>query len=177
VAVSVAILPADGTAAAGSSKAFSAFATDAWGNTFNVTSATTFYIQKGAGGSWTANKYTKSYSPEVPGTWTVYADYGSLPEATTTLTVTHGVAVSIAISPRNPSVLAGGTKNFCAVATDAWSNTFNVTKSTDFSITAGAGGSWSLNKYDTTYTSSAKGVWTVTATYGSLTDGVKLTVK
>jgi hypothetical protein len=62
------------------------------------------------------------------------------------------VAVGLAISPGSSSVLAGGVKSLCAVANDAWGNTFNVSGATDFSIDKGAGGTWAMGTYNMCYT-------------------------
>jgi hypothetical protein len=133
---------------AGSPKNFCVIATDAGGNKFNVSSATDFSIDKGAGGTWAMGKYNMTYTPGFPGVWTVTATYGSLTPVTSTLTVPHGPAVSIAITPAASTASGGTSKAFSAVGKDAWGNTFNVTGSTDFYIQKGAGGSWTANKYN-----------------------------
>jgi hypothetical protein len=175
--VSIAISPTTFRTYSGNVVKFTATATDAGGNTFNVSSGTNFDVEKGAGGSWKMNTYNSSYTTEVPGTWTVTATCGSLPAATATLTVLHGPAVSIALSPSSGSVKSGSSFKFNAIGTDAWGNTFSVSKDATFTIDAGAGGSWTMDSYNGVYHSAVKGTWTVTAAYGSLHANAPIIVK
>ena len=58
--MSVAVSPAHSSVVAGLSKAFSVMASDAYGNTWDVTSSTVWHISSGAGGSWSGNVYTSA---------------------------------------------------------------------------------------------------------------------
>ncbi len=63
----------------GSTVTFAATATDAYGNRWDVTSATHWGITQAAGGLWNGNVYTA----DNVGSWTVTATYGSLVNSTT----------------------------------------------------------------------------------------------
>jgi hypothetical protein len=96
-AVSIVISPDTATIKAGETQAYTATAFDEFGNSFDVTSETTFSIDEEAGGSWAANVYTS----EKAGTWTVTGTYGALRDTATltvkayiTLTPTSGFATT-----------------------------------------------------------------------------------
>jgi hypothetical protein len=80
--VNVVVSPSGSLVTAGSSKTYSATASDAYGNTWDVTSLTTWSISPEAGGSWNGNVFTSA----VAGLWTVTATYAST-SYTTGLTV------------------------------------------------------------------------------------------
>ena len=61
---------------------------------------------------------------------------------------------------------------YSATASDVYSNTWDVTSSTTWSISTGAGGSWSNN----VYTSATAGFWSVTGTYAYESYTTDLTV-
>ena len=164
----VVISPKNPTLAAGSLVTFNATASDVYGNSWDVTSLTTWSIDSGAGGSWNANAYTCGKT----GIWTVSATYNRSLYGTTTLTVGYANAFTISISPKNPNVTAGQSVTFDATATDMYGNSWDVTHSTVWNITSNAFGSWSNN----IYTSSMAGTWTVTATYKGIYDTTTLTV-
>jgi hypothetical protein len=163
------ISPATATVTAGSTRAYTAEAFDQFNNSLgDVTSATAFSIQSGAGGRWARNVYTS----QIPGIWTVTGTYTGL-SGTATLTVGAGSVASIVISPATSTVIAGNTQAYTAEAFDALSNSLgDVTTSTIFSIDAAAGGSWVAN----VYTSRKAGTWTVTGSYAGRTDTASLTV-
>jgi hypothetical protein len=162
------VTPAEETVTAGESVTYSATATDAHGNPWDVTAATTFSIEVGAGGSWADNVYTSA----VAGDWTVTGQYDSLDD-TALLHVGHAEAVGIEVTPAEETVFAGGSVTYAATAQDTYGNTWDVTAGTSFSIEAGAGGSWA----DNVYTSAAAGDWTVTGQHGSLDDTALLHVE
>ena len=113
----VAISPTDSSVAAGSSQTFSATASDAYGNTWDVTSSTTWSIDPGAGGSWSSNVYTSA----TAGSWSVTASYAST-NYNTDLTVTPGDATQLLVSSPSPQV-AGTAFSVTVTATDAFNNT------------------------------------------------------
>ncbi|MBM4444309.1 MAG: hypothetical protein FJ020_03260 [Chloroflexi bacterium] len=163
------ISPATASITAGSTRAYTAEAFDQFNNSLgDVTSATAFSIQSGAGGSWARNVYTS----QVPGTWTVTGTYTGL-AGTATLTVGAGSVASIVISPASSAIIAGNTQAYTAEAFDRLSNSLgDVTTGTIFSMDAAAGGSWVAN----VYTSRKAGTWTVTGSYAGRTDTASLTV-
>ena len=98
---------------------------------------------------------------------------GSITGSQTGITVTHAAAVAnVVISPAGSSVTAGLSKTFSAAASDAYGTTWDVTSLTSWSISSGAGGSWSSN----VYTSATAGSWTVNGTYASTAYTTGLTV-
>jgi len=84
-----------------------------------------------------------------------------------------GGVYNIVIAPDTASMIAGEGLTYSATAYDQGNNSLgNVTGNTTFSITAGAGGSWSGN----VYTSQYAGNWTVTGTYEGKSDNATLVV-
>ncbi len=80
--------------------------------------------------------------------------------------------ISITISPKSSIVDSGESQSYTVSAADEQGNIWDVTSLSEYSISAGAGGSWSEN----TYTSFSSGFWTVTATYLGLTDEAQIKV-
>ncbi len=161
------ISPVNPTFAAGSSVTFTATASDFYGNSWDVTSSTSWSIPSAAGGSWSGNTYTCAKA----GIWTVSANYLGIP-ATTILTVSYANVYSITISPETSTMAAGSSQAFTATASDIYGNVWDVTDSAAWSIDSGAGGSWTGN----TYTAALAGVWTVTGTYQGMFDTASVTV-
>ena len=87
--------------------------------------------------------------------------------------VKAGSATSINVLPENAEVNPMNSVSYQALAKDKYDNQFDVTGSTSWNIDSEAGGSWAAN----VYTAEEKGIWTVTGTYISLTDGTNLIVK
>jgi hypothetical protein len=96
----------------------------------------------------------------------------SITGSQTGITVNAAAISSVAISPANSAVTAGLSKTYSATASDAYGNTWDVTSSTTWSTSSGAGGSWNSN----VYTSATAGSWIVTGTYGSVPYTTNLTV-
>ena len=166
-ALSITISPKISSITAGHAQPFTASASDSYGNIWDVTSQTNWSISSSAGGSWTSNTYVSAKA----GTWIITATYLGYSD-TASLTVTHDAVASISISPVNPTYAAGSQVTFTAAASDIYGNSWDVTSSTSWSITAAAGGSWSGNVY-----SCAKaGIWTVTGNCSSLIGSTTLTV-
>ncbi|MGA2682463.1 MAG: hypothetical protein ABSF44_11775 [Candidatus Bathyarchaeia archaeon] len=91
----------------------------------------------------------------------------------TGITVTHAASVAnVVVSPAGSTVTAGLSTPFSATASDMYGNAWDVTSSTTWSVSSGAGGSWSSN----IYTSAKAGSWTVTGTYASTAYTTGLTV-
>jgi hypothetical protein len=108
------------------------------------------------------------------GVWVTATDTvtGSITGSQTGITVTRAGVVNVVISPSSSSVTAGASKTFSALASDAYGNSWDVTSLTSWSISSGAGGSWSNN----VYTSATAESWTVTGTYASTPYTTGLTV-
>ena len=164
---SLSISPTSANLVAGSSQVFTAEAFDQYGNGWGITNSTVFSVSPGAGGSWSGNTYIAA----AAGTWTVSGSSSGFTNITS-LTVTHGSPVGVAVAASPASVTSGCSTTFEAVAYDAYNNDWNVTSQTNWSVSAGAGGSWSGN----TFTSANTGNWTVTANYMNVRGSVELTV-
>jgi hypothetical protein len=162
----IVISPDDATITADDSQGYHAEAYDYYGNDLgDVTPHTTFTIDTDAHGSWSGDVYTPKYA----GDWIVTGTYRSL-TATADLSVDPGAAARIVISPDTATITVDDSQDYYAEAYDACGNDLgDVTTDTTFT---GAGGSW----LDNSYTAENAGTWTVTGTYGSLTDTAKLTV-
>ncbi len=113
----VVVTPAGTSVTAGTPQTFSATASDAYGNTWDATSATTWSISSGAGGSWSSNTYTSA----TAGTWTVTGIYASSPY-TTSLIVNPGALDHFLLVPSG-TVTAGTAFTLTITAQDAFGNT------------------------------------------------------
>jgi len=71
--VNVVISPSGSSVTAGASKTYSATASDAYGNSWDVTSLTTWSVSSDSGGTWSGNVFTSA----VAGSWTVTGTYAS----------------------------------------------------------------------------------------------------
>jgi len=165
--IQIAIAPKTATVTAGGKQAYTATATDYYGNSWNITSLTSWSIDIGAGGSWSGTTYTSARR----GIWTVTGAYLGFHDSAS-LTVNHATANGITVSPKNPTVTAGSSVTFTTSAFDSFGNFWDVTSLTSWSLGSGAGGSWIGNVYD----SAKSGVWTVTGTFGSYSDTASLNV-
>ncbi len=88
------------------------------------------------------------------------------------ITVNAAAVSNVIISPATDSIRVGDAETYTATASDAFGNSWDVTASTSWNISDGAGGSWSGN----VYTSEVDGSWTVYGTYGSNVYAAGLTV-
>jgi hypothetical protein len=160
VAVSLVIAPDDASLVSGGTQAYTATATDADANTWDATSGTTF-TENDPTGYFTADVYTAG----TIGDWTVTGTYGSVSDDAAVHVTDHGTAVSLVISPDEVTLTADDTQAYTAVATDAGSNSWDVTGSTAFSTTDPCG-LFAGNVYQACQV----GDWTVTGMYLALTD-------
>ena len=123
LAMIITVSPVSDSITAGNSDAFTALATDAYSNSWDVTSLVSWSISDGAAGSWSSNHYTSAFA----GLWTVTADNGFGVLGTTSLVVTHASPVSVTISPSSATVIATTSQSFTALAADSYGNTWDVT--------------------------------------------------
>ena len=165
--VSIVVSPKTTSIAAGVSQTFTASALDSYGNSWDVTGSMTWSITSGSGGSWSGNTYTSA----TAGTWNVTGSYSGFSN-TASLTVTHGSVLSITISPKTATLLAGTSQAFTATASDQYGNSWDVTNSISWNVGSGAGGSWSGNSY----TAAKAGTWTVTGTLDGYSSSASLTI-
>ena len=113
----VVISPTGSSVAAGSSETYSATASDAYNNNWDVTSSTTWSINSGAGGSWSSNVYTSA----IAGSWSVTGTYASK-NYTADLTVNPGATTQLVVSSATPQV-AGAAFSATVTAEDVFNNT------------------------------------------------------
>jgi len=117
-ATSVIIAPAASTISAGSTQAYIAEAFDQFNNSLgDVSSATSFSIDLGAGGSWSLNVYTAQYV----GTWTVTGDYTGIID-TASLTVTGGPISYYTVTSDNYSLETSIAFTVTVTGYDAYGN-------------------------------------------------------
>ncbi len=106
-------------------------------------------------------------------TVTVTSIVSSTTGTSNTIMVNHGPASILTVLPKNPvAITAGSSQVFTAIANDAYGNSWNVTDQVSWDIAVAASGSWS----GSTYNSVKAGSWIVTASFGSATGLVSLTV-
>ncbi len=118
VATNVVISPVNIVVTVGSTTIYSATASDAYGNSWNVTSSiTSWSINSGAGGSWSNNVYTSAY----PGLWTITGTYASK-TYNTSLTVNAGHIDHFAFNTVD-SQIVGSSFTITITAVDASGNT------------------------------------------------------
>jgi hypothetical protein len=161
------LTPQEERIAAGESLLYTVMAQDAFGNSWDATADATFAIALEAGGTWSGRQYTG----EIAGAWTVTATV-SAAHATAALTVTHGPAASISLTPPSAAITAGERLTYTVIAADIHGNAWDVTADASYTINPGAGGAWDANGY----TAEIAGAWTVTATYEGQTNTAALTV-
>jgi len=151
----IVVSPASATIAAGEVQTYTVEVFDAYGNSLgDVTAETTFTVlESGHGGSWTDNVYTA----HTMGAWTVQANHlGFFDQAQ--LTVEHGPAVALHVTPQETTLFVGESVIFEVMAEDACGNTWDVSLNTLFGIEPEAGGAWVGN----VYTAQVPGDWEIT---------------
>jgi len=115
--VNVAVSPSGSSVTAGYSKTYSTMASDAYGNTWDVTSLTTWSISPEAGGSWSGNVFTSA----VAGSWTVLGTYASI-GYTTGLTVNSAGLDHFTFNTVAPQI-TGSPFSITITAKDTFNNT------------------------------------------------------
>ncbi len=95
------------------------------------------------------------------GSQTITVTSGSISATTSAITVNPATPISIQIAPTTSTITAGSKQAYTATATDFYGNSWSVTALTSWSVTTGAGGSWSGNSY----TSAQAGTWSITGGY------------
>jgi hypothetical protein len=117
--------------------------------------------------------FTVIYKTAGSQTFTITDWSAKITQKSAVTNVMAGAATSVAVVPQDAEVSPGNAVTFKAMAKDKFSNQFDVTNMTKWSIDKEAGGYWSANSY----TAQIEGVWTVVGTYNTLVDGETLTVK
>ena len=116
-ASSVILSPAASSVTAGLSKTYSATAFDAYGNSWDVTSSTTWSISSDSGSSWNSNIYTSA----TAGSWIVTGSYASAANSTG-LTV-NPAGLDHFIFNIVETQTAGSAFSIAVTAKDAYNNT------------------------------------------------------
>ncbi|HLF29139.1 MAG TPA: hypothetical protein VJG32_22655 [Anaerolineae bacterium] len=163
------VRPSSASIVAGTRFTYTAVASDTFGNFIgDVTGNTAFAISPGAGASFNGSIVT----PTVAGSWTVTGATGAISD-TAQLTVTPNVPYTLTLAPATAVISAGVRITYTATATDTFGNFIgNVTPSTAFAISPGAGASFN----GSVVTPTIAGSWTVTGANGSARDTAALSV-
>ena len=152
---------------AGASSTGTAIGYDNQGNNLGV-QPSTWFIQGGAGGTWTDNVYDSQNA----GTWTIIAQAkNSAIQGTATLTVNSADLYRLSVSLSQSTIVAGATTTGTAIGYDAKGNNLGP-QTAVWSTQSGAGGVWSGNIYASQYA----GTWTVKATVSGIEGTATLTV-
>ncbi len=112
----VEITPADASVVAGETTSYTVMAYDAYGNTWDATSETSWSIDASAGGSWNKNEYSSAKS----GSWTVTGTFNNQ-AYTTKLTVNPANLARFTISTSS-RLINGLTFDVTIKAVDAFNN-------------------------------------------------------
>lgn len=167
--VSLSLSPPQATVPAGTQLVYTAVATDGFGNTWNATHEVTYTASGG-----------NTFLGTPPGNHILSATVvgvnlpltGTLDgvQAMAYVTVTHGTAAQLSISPPTTTVVAGSWVTYTAVATDAFGNSWDATVETAFA--AGGGNSF----VGSVLSATVAGTWPVTGTLGNAWDTAVITV-
>ncbi|MBI4999910.1 MAG: DUF11 domain-containing protein [Euryarchaeota archaeon] len=159
----IVVSPNPWTMSADASKQFGAAGYDLYDNLIDITPV---WAVNG-GGAVNATGY---FAAHAVGTWTIFAnDSGVSGQAT--ITVLHGAAVSIDVTPATATITADDTVLYSATAYDADGNAWEVTTGTVFTHNDPKGG-----MVQNLYSAGQVGTWTVTGVYSGLTDFASVTV-
>jgi Bacterial Ig-like domain (group 2) len=169
--VSIAVTPANPSIAKSATEQFTATGTFSDNSTQNLTSTATWTSQTTSVATITAGGLATGVGA---GTSTIKAASGAVSGSTTlTVTATAPTLVSIAVTPANPSIVKGTTKQFTATGTFSDSSTQNLTSTATWSsqttsvATITAGG---------LATAVGTGMSTIKAASGAISGSTTLTV-
>ena len=175
--VSIAVTPANPSIVKGTTRQFTATGTYSDSTTQDLTTAVTW--NSSASGVATISNAAGSKglaTSAAAGSTTITATSGSI-SGSTTLTITSATLVSIAVTPANPSIVKGTTRQFTATGTYSDSTTQNLTTSVTWgSSTSGVAAISNAAGSKGLATSAAAGSTTITATSGSISGSTTLTV-
>ncbi len=166
---SITVTPVNPTVTAGGTQQFTATGIFSDGTTSNLTSSAVW----ASSSTTTATINAAGLATAVKaGSTTISATVGSV-TGSTTLTVTAATLVSIAVTPVNPSVAAGGTQQFTATGTYSDSSTQNLTASATWASSSTA--TATINTAGLA-TAVKVGTTTISAKSGTVTGSTTLTV-
>jgi YD repeat-containing protein len=166
---SIAVTPANPSVPKGSTQQFTATGTYTDNSTQNLTSNVTWTSSATAIATINSGGLASTLTQ---GASTITATSGSV-SGSTTLTVTAPVLASIALTPANPSVPNGSTKQFTATGTYTDNSTQNLTSTATWTSSATAVATISSAGLATAVT---QGASTITATSGSVSGSTTLNV-
>jgi hypothetical protein len=166
---SISVTPSNPSIALGLQQQFTATGTYTDGSTQNVTGTVSW--SSSATGMATINAAGLALSV-APGGSTIQATSGSV-QASTLLTVTAPVLVSIAVTPANPSIPAGNNQQFTATGTYTDGSTRDLTVSATWTSSAMAMATINATGLAT---SLAQGGSTIQATTGTVQGSTLLTI-
>ncbi len=93
----------------------------------------------------------------------IWAISGTIQSASNPFTVTHNLAVSLALAPQNGIVQAGSTLTYSAVATDGFGNSWDATAEVTFT-TSGGNSFLGTPPGNNVFSATVAGTWPVTGT-------------
>jgi hypothetical protein len=170
--LSIAVTPANPSIARSTTETFIATGTYSDSTTQNITASVIWGSSVASVSTITNGKA----SAVTPGQTTITATSGSV-SGSTTLTVTSATIASLAVTPMNPTIIAGWTKQFTATGTFSDSTNQDLTSLASWSSSSlpvatisNAAGS------DGLVHSLATGTTTIAATWGGASDSTLLTV-
>jgi uncharacterized repeat protein (TIGR01451 family) len=174
-AAGLGVAPLNATVGAGQALAYSALASDAYGNVW-ISTADTAFATSGGNAFLGAAPGNAIFSATVAGvgfpiTATIPGVAGVV-SATTSVTVTRGLPTRLTIAPRDVHVVAGAAISYTAIATDAFGNDWDATASVVWS--AGGGNVFQNNVLSAT----VAGVWPVSAALAApgISDQTQVTI-
>jgi PKD repeat protein len=165
----IVVTPDPVTVTVGATQPFTATGYDQYSNPVPITPTWTTNggsIGPGPGANTTFTAQTTPASGRL-----VTATQGAI-SGTAVVNIVHGSAVTLDVAPAAATIAAGSSQPYTVTAYDTYNNPWDVTASSAYTITPGAGGTWTANSY----TGEIAGTWTVTATYLTLNDTAVLTV-
>ncbi len=145
---------------------YTASASDAYGNEWDVTPWAVFHTVEAAG-VWLGNVHL----PQTGGTWPITVTWEALQDTATLHVITATIA-ALSLDPVSANVTAGEAITYTCTATDTAGNTWDATGDTYFIIDRSARGMWQ----GPTYLSEVAGQWQVHAIYGGHVVNADLTV-
>jgi hypothetical protein len=166
---SIAVAPSPATVTVGGTQPFTATGYDQFSNPVPIAPIWTTDGGALVPGPGTTTIFT---APTTPASGLLVTATQGAVSGVAVVDVVHGSAVVIELTPAATTIAAGDSQLYAVTARDVFSNGWDVTSSSAFAITPGAGGGW----VGSTYTGEIAGAWTVTATYLSLSDVAALTV-
>jgi len=173
-AAAMSLSPAQATVPAGTELAYTAIATDAFGNQWDAT-AEAAYTASGGNSFPGTPPGNNVLSATVVGTaLPVTGTLGGV-QAVAHVTVTHGTAVDLALSPPVTTVVAGTWVTYTAVATDAFGNQWDATGEVIY--TAGGGNLFpGPTPGNNVLSATVAGTWPVTGTLSGVQSTGAVTV-